>query len=234
MDICNFSTALPKHAKKPGVSSNEWLRRQRKDLYVKQAGKENYRCRSAFKLKQINDRFKILKPGHVVIDCGAAPGSWCQVAAQEVNADGEDVSQPRGTVIGIDLQNMAPIDGVHLLSLCDFTSEGTQNCIRNILQDRKADVLLSDMAPAATGVKSHNHEAIIKLCFSVLKFGLSVVREGGTIVCKLWTGGDQPRLEKAMHAICENVRVVKPDASRGDSAEIFLMGRGFRGFRNPP
>ena len=83
----NFHAAHPKS--KRSVSSNEWLKRQMRDLYVKQAGKENYRCRSAFKLLQINDRFHILKPGHVVIDCGSAPGSWCQVAAQKVNADGQ-------------------------------------------------------------------------------------------------------------------------------------------------
>ena len=126
---------------------------------------------------------------------------------------------------------MAPIDGVHLLPLSDFTTESTQMRVRDILQSRKADVLLSDMAPTATGVKSHNHQAIVTLCFSVLTFGVSVVREGGTIVCKLWSGADQQRLEGAMRAICETVRVVKPDASRGDSAEIFLMGRGFKGFR---
>ena len=128
---------------------------------------------------------------------------------------------------------MAPIDGVHLLPLCDFTSEATQHRVREILKNKKADVLLSDMAPAATGVKSHNHEAIVTLCFSVLTFSLSVLKEGGTIVCKLWSGGDQPRLEKAMRAICDSVRVVKPSASRGDSAEIFLMGKGFHGFRTP-
>ncbi|GFN86270.1 ribosomal RNA large subunit methyltransferase e [Plakobranchus ocellatus] len=183
--------------------------------------------------RRINDRFHILKPGHVVVDCGSAPGSWCQVAAHKVNANGEDETKPRGTVIGIDLQSMVPIEGVHLLPHCDFTTESTQMKVKDLLHGKKADVLLSDMAPSATGIKSHNHEAIVGLCFSVLRFSLSVLNNGGTIVCKLWSGGDQPRLERAMKIICDSVRVVKPDASRDDSAEIFMLGRGFKGSRNP-
>ncbi|BFZ02597.1 hypothetical protein BsWGS_05636 [Bradybaena similaris] len=210
------------------LSSNIWLERQRKDIYVKQAGKENYRCRSAYKLLQIDERFHILKPGHVVVDCGAAPGSWCQVAAQKVNSLGNDSSAPKGLVIGVDLQNVAPIDGVHMMQSSDFTVEATQCKITEILQGRLADVILSDMAPKASGINFHDHEVIVKLCFSVLRFSLNVLREGGTLVCKLWTGGDQPRLETAMKSVFDHVRIVKPDASRDDSAEIFILGRGFK------
>uniref|UniRef100_A0A0B7AWZ3 rRNA methyltransferase 2, mitochondrial n=1 Tax=Arion vulgaris TaxID=1028688 RepID=A0A0B7AWZ3_9EUPU len=213
---------------KDKVSSNQWLERQRRDIFVKQAGKENYRCRSAFKLLQINEKFHILKPGHIVIDCGAAPGSWCQVAAKHVNSTGGDASALRGSVIGIDLQYMSPIEGVYLLPAKDFTTETTQSKIKEILQNQLADVILSDMAPNATGLKSHNHEIIVSLCFSVLRFSLSVLKIGGTLLCKLWMGGDQQRLESAMRTVFDNVRVVKPDASRCDSSEIFLLARGFK------
>ncbi|XP_005090821.1 rRNA methyltransferase 2, mitochondrial [Aplysia californica] len=209
-------------------SSNQWLERQRRDPFVKQAGKENYRCRSAFKLLQIDDKYGILKPGQVVIDCGAAPGSWCQAAVQKVNSLNQDSSQPQGMVIGIDLQHIAPLDGAITLSGCDFTSPDTYDKVSSILQERRVDILLSDMAPSATGIKSHNHELIVGLCFSVLRFSLAVLKPGGTMLCKLWQGGSQDRLAAAMRTVFQDVRVVKPEASRDDSAEVFMMGRGFK------
>ncbi|KAK7003879.1 rRNA methyltransferase 2 mitochondrial [Biomphalaria glabrata] len=217
---------------KDKVSSNIWLERQRRDIFVKQAGAENYRCRSAFKLKQINEKFSILCPGHIVIDCGSAPGSWCQVAVQEVNATGEDINKPKGTVIGVDLQYFSPVDGATILPQSDFTTEATQTKIKDLLCHQKADVLLSDMAPRATGLRSHNHEAIIELCFYVLRFSLVILKPEGTMLCKLWMGGDQSRFEKAMQTVFQHVRVVKPEASREDSAEIFLLGRKFTGIKN--
>lgn len=139
---------------------------------------------------------------------------------------------PKGLVIGIDLQEVAPIEGVCLLPSCDLTTEATQAKIKELLQNRLADVILSDMAPRATGLKSHNHEIIVGLCFTVLRFSLSVLKEGGTLLCKLWMGGDQSRLDAAMKSVFDNVRCVKPDASRDDSAEIFLLGRGFKSLKN--
>lgn len=141
---------------------------------------------------------------------------------------GTDPSKPKGLVIGIDLQHMAPLEGAYLLSGSDFTSDMTQAKIKTILGDRQADVVLSDMAPAATGMKSHNHEIIVKLCFSVLLFSLHVLKNGGTMLCKIWMGADQKRLETGMSKVFEHVRVVKPEASRDDSTEIFLLGRGFK------
>ncbi|CAL1542235.1 unnamed protein product [Lymnaea stagnalis] len=209
-------------------SSNRWLERQKRDIFVKQAGLENYRCRSAFKLLQINEKTQILRPGHFVIDCGAAPGSWCQVAVQNVNSTGKDPNKPKGLVIGIDLQHMSPVEGAYLLPGSDFTKVATQAKVKEILCDRKANVILSDMAPRATGHKSHNHEIIVGLCFSVLQFSLSALSPGGTMVCKLWAGGDQSRLEAAMRTVFEQVKVMKPEASRDDSSEIFLLGKGFK------
>ncbi|KAH9487927.1 2' O-ribose methyltransferase [Bulinus truncatus] len=141
----------------------------------------------------------------------------------------EDNVKPKGIVISVDLQFMAPIEGALVLPLSDFTTKTTQSKIKELLDNKKADVLLSDMAPRATGVKSHNHEVVVNLCFSVLRFALIILKPGGTVLCKLWMGCDQSKLEKAMAAVFENVRYVKPEASRGDSAEIYLLGKKFKG-----
>ena len=138
-----------------------------------------------------------------------------------------DQSSHQGTVIGIDLQHMSPLDGATLLGGCDFTSQDTQQKIRDILNDRKADVVLSDMAPKDSGIKSHNHTNIVDLCFTLLRLCLPVLKPGGTMGCKLWEGERSPKLQSAMKTVFENVRRVKPDASRDDSAEFFLIGMGF-------
>ena len=215
---------------KSSSSSNQWLERRKKDLFTKQAGKENFRCRSAFKLQQIDSKYKILKPGFVVVDCGASPGSWSQVAVQKVNSLNKDPSRPTGVVIGIDLQHIAPVDGALMLGGLDFTSPATQEKVKELLKSRdsKVDVVLSDMAPKATGLRSHNHDIIIELCFSALRFCLPTLRPGGTFVCKIWSGSGQQKLTKAMESVFEQVNAVKPKASYDDSAELFLLGRGFK------
>ena len=139
-----------------------------------------------------------------------------------------DPSQLTGMVIGIDLQHIAPLDGARILGGHDFTSLKTQQVIKDILKDRKADVILSDMAPSTTGIKAHNHNLIIELCFSVLSFCLSTLEPGGTMLCKLWSGAGQPKLTAAMKTVFERVKIVKPDASYDDSAEIFMLGQGFK------
>ena len=200
-------------------------------MFTKQAGKENFRCRSAYKLQQINDKYSILKPGFVVVDCGASPGSWSQVAVHNVNSLNKNPSQPTGVVIGIDIQHIAPIEGAIMLGGCDFTSQDTHEKVKNLLKDHsnsKVDVVLSDMAPKATGYKAHNHDKIIELCFTALRFSLQTLRPGGSFVCKLWSGSGQPKLTIAMKSIFKKVDVVKPDASYDDSAELFLLGRGFK------
>jgi len=210
------------------ASSNKWLERKYRDIFTKQAGRENYRCRSAYKLIQINEKFNLLHPGGVVIDCGSSPGSWCQVAAQSINATNSDLSTPIGTVIGIDLKHVLPVAGATILGGHDFTAEKTQQKVRDILQGRKADVILSDMAPAATGNKAHNHDNIVQLCFSVLRFSLKSLQPGGATVIKLWSGPGQARLSKAMDTMFDQVTPFKPKASYDDSAELFLVGTGFK------
>ncbi|WAQ97163.1 MRM2-like protein [Mya arenaria] len=223
---------------KGNQSSNNWLQRQLNDPYVKSAQTEHFRCRSAFKLLEINDRFKIIRPGDTVIDCGAAPGSWSQVAARAINKkdgnkkDGMKGSQTRqndrdGMVIGVDLQEVEPIEGVLMFSGHDFTLPDTQHKILNTLDNMYANVVLSDMAPSASGNKAFDHERISKLCLSVLKFSSQVLANDGHVVCKLWDGSERKDLLKVMERMFRTVKVIKPDASRSDSAEIFLLGMEF-------
>lgn len=221
----------PHNFKGKKTSSQQWLKRQLSDPYVKRASAENYRCRSAFKLLEMDDRYHLLQPGGVVIDCGAAPGSWTQVAVErtcsfaspENNSD-----QSKGLVIGVDLEHMLPVEGAFILHQSDFTLPETQQKISKLLNGKPVDVVLSDMAPPASGQKFMDHELIVELCFAVLRFGVTVLRPGGHLLCKLWQGGEQCKLESAMKQVFESVKVVKPGASRQDSAEVFLLGRNMR------
>lgn len=210
-------------------SSNLWLERQSRDPYVKRAREEDWRCRSAFKLLEIDAKHKLLKPGQLVIDCGCAPGSWTQVIVQKINANDNDMKWPKGTAIGIDLQHVNPITGAILLSKCDFTSAMTQAEILQKLGNKKADLVLSDMAPACSGDRSMDHDKIIELCSSVIRFSTVVLKKDGAVLCKIWMGGQQKLLEDAMRKLFLNVKYVKPNASRDDSAEIYLLGRNFKG-----
>ena len=144
-----------------------------------------------------------------------------------------DLNRPQGVVISIDLEYIAPLEGASILDSSDFTNKITQNRICDILAGRQADIVMSDMAPKASGVKFMDHELIIGLCYSVLKFSISVLKEGGTVVCKLWQGNDQMKLESVMEKMFNNTRVIKPPASRSQSAEVFLLGQGFRGVKKP-
>ncbi|KAL5018973.1 hypothetical protein ScPMuIL_004695 [Solemya velum] len=208
-------------------SSQEWLRRQVKDPYVKRAHEEHWRCRSAYKLIEMDDKLRLLSPGMTVVDCGAAPGSWSQVAVDRTNSSCRDKNKPVGKVISVDLHGISPIEGSCIFSQSDFTSAETQSKILSCLGKGKANVVLSDMAPNATGVKHLDHDLISELCLSVLTFSTSVLSDGGAVVCKIWMGHNQNRLLSAMKTIFKNVKIMKPNASRGDSSEIFLVGRGY-------
>ena len=133
-----------------------------------------------------------------------------------------------GTVIGVDIQHMAPVEGATILYNSDFTTLETQEKILKILEGRKVHTVMSDMAPNATGLKSMDHELIIALCLSALKFSLPVLKDGGTFLGKIWQGNQQARLESLMKTFFKTVRVVKPNASRNDSAEVFLLARNFK------
>lgn len=187
------------------------------------------RCRSAFKLLEIDQKYNIIKPGFTVIDCGAAPGSWSQIAVKQSNADGAAPGKPKGTVIGVDLLQIYPIAHATTLGNTDFTRTESQDKIRSLLGEKRIDCVLSDMAPNATGVRSLDQENIITLCYSVLRFAILMSSPNASLLMKVWDNGEVPALEKNIQRYYQQVKRIKPRASRADSAENFVLARGFVG-----
>jgi len=201
-----------------------------RDPYVEKTKQENYRCRSAFKLLEINERFKILSPGLTVIDCGAAPGSWTQVAINLTNAHGKREG-PVGRVYAVDKLPFYPVEGATILGNMDFTSVETQKTLSELLQGDKADVILSDMAPNASGVREIDHDNIMLLAYAALRFALQISKVQGTLVVKIWDGGKTQQLEQNLLKFYNSVKEVRPDATRDESTEKFFLARGFKGFK---
>lgn len=223
---------LPQNLKNRTKSSQEWLTRHLNDPYVKRANMENYRARSAFKLIEVDDRFGLLRPGQLVVDCGAAPGAWTQVATDRVNARNIDPSLEVGKVISVDLSYVSPIEGAVMLSHADFTSPDIQRQIVENFGRRHPDVVLSDMAPNASGLHDMDNENIVLLATAALAFAVRTLNVGGHFLCKVWDGSGTKGLEASVEKFFETMRRVKPKASRSDSAELFLLGRRFRGLSN--
>jgi 23S rRNA (uridine2552-2'-O)-methyltransferase len=209
-------------AKKRSLSSQLWLERQLNDPYVARAKREGLRARSAYKLIEIDDEQHFLRPGARVVDLGASPGSWSQVAAKRVQA-----AAGRGRVIAIDLLDMAPLPGVEFLRL-DFLDNDAPEAIKSALQGA-ADVVLSDMAPNASGHGRTDHLKIMALAEAAASFAVEVLAPGGTFVCKVLQGGTEASLLAALKCDFMRVKHVKPAASRSDSAELYLLATGFRG-----
>jgi 23S rRNA (uridine2552-2'-O)-methyltransferase len=207
-------------------SSRRWLERQLNDPYVARARKEGFRARAAFKLIEIDDRHRLLKPGARVVDLGAAPGSWSQVAARRVGAP-----QGRGRVLAIDVLDMAPIAGVELAQL-DFLEPRTPDVIKSLLGGR-ADVVLSDMAANATGHRKTDHLKIMALAEAAADFAREVLSPGGAFLCKMLQGGTEAALLAGLKRDFAAVKHIKPAASRNDSAELYLLATGFRGGASP-
>ena len=207
-------------------SSRLWLERQLNDPYVTRARREGFRARAAYKLIEIDDRHRLLKPGARVVDLGAAPGSWSQVAAQRVGA-----GQGSGRVLAVDLLAMAPIPGVEFLRL-DFLDADAPDVIKSVLGGA-ADVVLSDMAQNAIGHRKTDHLKIIALAEAAADFAREVLAPGGSFVCKVLQGGTESTLLAALKQGFAAVKNLKPAASRADSAELYLLGTGFRGGTPP-
>ncbi|QBY00395.1 RlmE family RNA methyltransferase [Rhodophyticola sp. CCM32] len=209
------------------LSSTLWLERQLNDPYVKRAQAEGYRGRAAFKISELDDRYRFLVPGARVVDLGCAPGGWCQVAVGRVNALGEKSGKAVGRVIGLDLQEVEPIAGaeIHLL---DFMEDGADDQVKGWLAGR-ADVVMSDMAASASGHKQTDHLRIIALCEAAAELAFDVLEEGGTFVAKVLAGGAEGALQKRLKQHFTKVANVKPGASRADSSEKFVVATGFRG-----
>lgn len=215
-----------KTAKGRKLSSTLWLERQLNDPYVAQARREGYRGRAAYKILELDDRYNFLTPGARVVDLGCAPGGWCQVAVRRVNALGEQPGR-QGTVLGVDLQAVDTIAGAEIHQL-DFLSEGADDKVKAWLGGR-ADVVMSDMAAAASGHKGTDHLRIIALVEAAAEFAFDVLEPGGTFVAKVLAGGAEQGLLAKLKRAFTQVSNVKPPASRADSSEKFLIATGFRG-----
>lgn len=196
-----------------------WLERQLNDPYVARAKREGLRSRAAYKLIEVDDKYRFLKPGGRVVDLGAAPGGWSQIAAMRVDAG-------RGRVVAIDLLEMQPLAGVEVLHL-DFLDPAAPDRLKETLGG-PADVVLSDMAANATGHRKTDHLKIMALAETAAMFAREVLRPGGTFLCKVLQGGTESALLADLKRDFATVRHVKPAASRADSAELYVLATGFR------
>ena len=201
------------------ASSSRWLERQLNDPYVSAAKAGGYRSRAAFKLIELDDKFHFLKPGALVLDLGAAPGGWSQVAAARVGR--------KGKIVAADVLDVEALSGVHFLKL-DLTSAGAPAAIRAALGGR-ADVVLSDMAAPTTGHRATDHLRTTALFEAALETAEDVLKEGGALVGKVFQGGAAPELLKRLRQSFREVRHVKPPSSRAESVELYLVALGFRG-----
>ena len=216
-----------KSARGRKLSSTRWLQRQLNDPYVKRAKADGYRGRAAFKILELDDKYRFLVPGARVVDLGCAPGGWCQVAVKRVNALGEKSGKSVGRVLGIDLQEIEPIAGVELHQL-DFMEDNADVQVKDWLGG-PADVVMSDMAAASSGHKQTDHLRIMALCEAAAYFAFDVLEPGGTFVAKVLAGGAEGELQKLLKQKFVSVANVKPPASRSDSSEKFVVATGFRG-----
>jgi 23S rRNA (uridine2552-2'-O)-methyltransferase len=228
-----------KREKRRKPSSRAWLERQINDPYVARAKREGFRSRAAYKLAEIDDKFHLFKPGTCVVDLGSAPGGWSEVAARRVGASGR--------VVALDILDMKPVSSVEFLKL-DFLDQAALDRLKAVLGGNgqgkvhakaqakvqakaqgKADVVLSDMAANATGHRQTDHLRIMALAEAAAQFARGVLSPGGSFLCKVLQGGTETSLLSELKRDFLSVKHVKPPASRSDSAELYLLARGFRG-----
>jgi len=213
-----------KDEKRRTLSSRTWLERQISDPYVARAKREGFRSRAAYKLAEIDDKYRLLKPGARVVDLGAAPGGWSEIAARRVGAGGR--------VLAIDILDMKPIAEVEFLKL-DFLDHTAPQRLKDLLGGQ-ADLVLSDMAANATGHRQTDHLRIMALAEAAAHFAREVLAPGGSFLCKVLQGGTEAALLAELKRDFASVKHVKPPASRSDSAELYLLARGFRGRETSP
>jgi 23S rRNA (uridine2552-2'-O)-methyltransferase len=216
-----------KTAGKRSLASQKWLARQLNDPYVARAKREGYRSRAAYKLIEIDEKYPILKRGQRVIDLGAAPGGWSQVAAAKVG-----VARGEGRVVGIDLLPIEPLPGIDFIELDFLAPEAPERLMA--LLGGPADVVLSDMAANATGHKKTDHLKIMGLAETAVDFARQVLAPGGAFLAKVLQGGTESTLLADLKRDFREVRHVKPAASRADSAELYVLAKGFRGRADAP
>jgi 23S rRNA (uridine2552-2'-O)-methyltransferase len=200
------------------LSSKMWLERQLNDPYVQRAKREGYRSRAAFKLIEIDDKYRVLKKGARVVDLGAAPGGWSQVAAKRIGEAGQ--------IVAIDVLDIEPIAGVDFIQL-DFLDPAAPDELKQRLGG-EVDVVLTDMAANATGHRKTDHIKIVALVEAAAEFAREILKPGGAFLAKVIQGGTEPALLAQLKKDFATVRHVKPAASRADSAELYLLATGFR------
>jgi len=209
------------------IGSTLWLQRQLNDPYVARARVEGYRSRAAYKIKELDERFKLFRPGQRIVDLGAAPGGWSQVAAKILGS-----TDAHPLIVGIDYIDMDPIPGVILLKK-DFTDEDAPRLLLDALGGKKVDLVLSDMAAPTTGHKPTDHLRIVHLVEIAADFAIKVLAPGGTFIAKVFQGGTEHELLAILKRHFATTLHAKPKASRAESAETYLVARGFKGLTEP-
>jgi 23S rRNA (uridine2552-2'-O)-methyltransferase len=205
------------------LSSRQWLERQLNDPYVAAAKREGYRSRAAYKLEEIADKYGLLKPGDVVVDLGAAPGGWSQVAAKRVQA-----ADGRGAVLALDILPFDAIPGVIMFHR-DFSEPGADEALIEALAGRRPNAVLSDMAAPTTGHRPTDHLRIMGLAEEALAFARAILAPGGAFLAKVFQGGSEKCLLVVLKRDFATVRHIKPKASRAESPELYVLATGFRG-----
>jgi 23S rRNA (uridine2552-2'-O)-methyltransferase len=211
-----------KTAKQRSASSTAWLSRQLNDPYVAEAKRLGYRSRAAFKLIEVDDRFHVLKRGARVVDLGAAPGGWTQVAAKRIGAE-----EGRGKLVAADILAMEPVAGAAVLQLDFLDAAAPPRIIAEL--GGQADAVLSDMAAPTTGHAATDHLRIVALAETAYDFAQEVLAPGGAFIAKVFQGGAEGALLAALKRDFATVRHAKPPASRGESAEVYVVALGFKG-----
>lgn len=212
-------TVRVRTAKKRKSSSTRWLQRQLNDPYVAEAKRLGYRSRAAFKLKEIDDKHGLLKGKKVIVDLGAAPGGWTQVAVERC---------PRDTlIVGLDIREMDAIPGARIL-MFDFMANDAEARLIAEIGGRSVDLVLSDMASSATGHRQTDHIRTMALCETALDFAIKVLGEGGAFLAKVLRGGTEGELLSRLKVHFLNVKHVKPPSSRSDSSELYVLAMGFK------
>ena len=205
---------------KKSKSSAQWLRDHESDEYVLRARREGYRSRASYKLLEIDEKFSLLRPGAVVVDLGAAPGGWTQVAVSKCGT--------KGFVVGVDLLDIEPLEGATLIK-GDFTEDKVLAELLEVLQDRPVDLVISDMAPNLSGMKEIDQPLAIYLTELALEFACSTLRPGGALMMKCFEGSGLDGVRQVMRNNFKQLNNFKPKASRGKSREIYVLGRKLKG-----
>jgi 23S rRNA (uridine2552-2'-O)-methyltransferase len=205
---------------KRSKTSKQWMREHVNDVYVQRAKSEGYRSRAAYKLLEIAARDRLLKPGMVVVDLGAAPGGWSQVARTQVGV--------RGLIVALDLLDMAPLPGVKFLQ-GDFSEDDVVRALGAVLAGRKIDLVLSDMSPNISGIAVSDQVRAMHLAQLALEFAVKNLKPGGSLLVKVFQGSGFEEFLRQMRTQFKSVVTRKPEASRGRSSELYLLGKGHAG-----